>query len=92
MSGNLGNITALHASPGVYVEIAFEVKEKEYSLESTDITVKAKKETWQTKKAGYEAETPTATKAELDAAYKEYIEALEEALEETFKEEGNYAL
>jgi hypothetical protein len=92
VSTDFGNITALHLTPGVYIEVAFETKEKTYSLESEDVTVKALKETWQTKKAGYEASPATATKAEVDSAYAAYIKTLEEALEEAFSEEGNYAL
>lgn len=86
----------LCADVGVMVDIVYQIKELEYSLESYNDDVKAAKDAWLTAKNAYEnavsnGEASREQKAIMDQKYAIYIELLEEALEAE-KEETRNAL
>ncbi len=89
---NFGEVDTIHLSSGVYIEMAYEIKEIDYSIEDEDLSLKAKKQAWITLLNDYNSETPTVTKQQVDTAYTAYITALEAALEAVFEEDGQYAL
>ena len=86
----------LQADVGVIVDIVYQLKELEYSLESYNDDVKAAKDAWLIAKSAYEnavssGEASREQKAIMDQKYAIYIELLEEALEAE-KEETRNAL
>jgi predicted O-methyltransferase YrrM len=56
-------------SPGVYVDLAYELKEILYTVEETEDDVKEAKQNWE-----------TASEAEKNIAYEAYINILTEAI------------
>lgn len=89
---NFGNINSMKMSKGVYVDLAYRIKEIEYSIEEANEDIKNKKTIWLTKVEDFNKENSTVTEAEIQAAYNEYIAALEDGLNEAGFEEGYYAI
>jgi hypothetical protein len=79
-------------STGVYVETSYELKEIEYTVESTDTDVIAAKRAWLSAKAIYENTLTEEDYAMMKVAYTNYITILNDALKEQKQMEGNYAL
>ena len=89
---DIGDIDAIHLTPGVYVELGYEINEIEYVVETTDETTKDAKAAWKEAFENSRSENPTYTVAQVKALYDAYIVALEEALKQAHKEEYNYVL
>lgn len=92
VTGDFGQIRSMYLSPGVYVEACYEIKEIEYTLETTNANVISAKAAWQTAKALYDTTGYDSDYETMQAAYLTYIETLEEALKTAEMEEGAYAL
>ena len=93
VSTDFENIQSIHLSTGVYVELAYELREVEYTVETTDDTVAEQKEKWLVALNAYN--DPENTDTELDDvinAYATFIDALEDALETSRTESGYHAL
>lgn len=89
---DFGEVTSMKLNRGVYVELAYKLKEIEYSIEEEDDDVKAAKTVWLQKLQDLTAEEPSATESEVRDAYNTYITILAEALSEAGFEEDYYAL
>ena len=95
---DMGKIQSLHLDQGVYAEMSYELKELEYSIESSNATVINAKKAWQDAKAAVLAlAVPGTSAAARDNAvqtvkntYTLYLLALENALEAAGFEEDDY--
>lgn len=78
LSNNFGEVKSIYLSAGVYVDIAYELKEIEYSIEQESQELQTLKNTW--------------INSNNQSDYDAYIKRLEELLEEIYQEGYNYAL
>lgn len=87
ITGNFGDIKSLHLSPGVYVDLAYELKEIEYTVEAIDEDVIAAKEAWKMAEATYQNAPTVANKSAMQVAYANYLQVLQTAINESAQEE-----
>jgi hypothetical protein len=62
---NFGNINSMKLSRGVYVDLAYRIKEIEYSIEEANEDIKNKKAIWLTKVEDFNKEDSTVTEVEI---------------------------
>jgi hypothetical protein len=77
----------LHLSRGVYVDLAYELREIEYTVESVDEDVIAAKAAWKTAETTYQKTPTSANKIAMQTAYDNYLEVLQTAIDESAQEE-----
>ena len=87
ITGNFGEIKSLHLSPGVYVDLAYELREIEYTVENIDEDVIAAKEAWKTAETIYQTTPSAANKSAMQTAYANYLQVLQTAIDESNQEE-----
>lgn len=92
VTGEFGEIHSIHMSTGVYLEMSYELKEIEYTIENTNANVKSAKQAWITAKSLYEATEYESDYEAMQGAYNTYIETLAAELAVAKTEEGHYAL
>jgi hypothetical protein len=78
LSNDFGEVKSIHLSAGVYIDIAYELKEIEYSIEQESAELQTLKQQW--------------INSQNQNDYEAYIKRLEEILEQAYKEGYNYAL
>jgi hypothetical protein len=98
---DFGNIESISIDNGIYIELSYEIKEIEYSVEEKDPDTIAAKQAWlNAKKQWLETEgdfesTATeraAARALIDTTYDAYITALKAALNNNIYKEEIYAV
>lgn len=87
ITSNFNKITSLHLSPGVYVDLAYELKETEYTVENTDDEVIAAKEAWKNAEKTYQENPTLGNKNALFIAYTNYLTILDTAIQLSAQEE-----
>jgi hypothetical protein len=70
LSNDFGEVKTIHLSAGVYIDIAYELKEIEYSIEQESAELKTLKQRW--------------INSQNQSDYEAYIKRLEEILEEVY--------
>ena len=78
LSNDFGEVKTIHLSAGVYIDIAYELKEIEYSIEQESAELQTLKQRW--------------INSQNQSDYEAYIKCLEEILKEVYQEGYNYAL
>ena len=92
VGGNIGKVETLKLTSGVYVDLSYELKIKEYSVETTHEETIAAKAAWEGAKKQY-AENPTQNNQNIiNETYASYIAAIEADLERAWEEQGHYVL
>lgn len=92
IGGDIGTVETLKLTPGVYVDLSYELKIKEYSIETTHEETITAKAAWEEAKKQYE-ENPTQNNQNLiNETYASYITAIEADLERAWEEQGYYVL
>lgn len=88
--GDFGTIYSIKLDNGIYVDLGYAIKEIEYTVEaeaSADSALFIAKQNWLELK-----ESPEATQAETDIAYKRYLQELQKAIDDMYQQEDYYVL
>ena len=90
--GDFGKIHSIKASSGVYLELAYELKEIEYNVEITEETVINAKQEWIIASNTYIADNSNSNYVTMQTKYANYLDKLKTALAEQEVEVDDYVL
>jgi hypothetical protein len=93
---NIDNVSSISMTKGVFADLAYKLKEIEYTVEEENTVIKGLKEYWlqlvEESTTPPEGDDEIISPEDIQDAYNEYIEALGEALESINFEEDYYAI